>query len=59
MDMDKFLNLIEADYAECGVMGALSCDISEADLASGYQHCLAKALPHIEEEMIAAGEVDA
>lgn len=56
MEWDDFLARIERNYGEPGVNGALSADISEADLARGYEHCERKCLPHIEEELLAGAE---
>lgn len=56
LDIEEFIALAEAQYGDAGAHGAMSCDLSDADLAKGFAHCLGIALPHIEEELIAAGE---
>ena len=58
MTYEDFFNKVVEQYGDAGAEGVLSADIPIAVLNQGYEAALAIALPHIEEEMLARGEIE-
>ena len=46
---------LQEDYGDPGLWALETSDINSDDLAAGYEHCIEKLAPALEEELIASG----
>lgn len=51
MTWDELMLWLERDFGEAGPNAAETSCLSKADLALGYEHCVERIAPALEEEM--------
>lgn len=53
----EFFARVEEEYGEAGLCAGESTCLTQDDFAKGYDHCIERITPALEEELLSRGEL--